>query len=245
MKLDQKLIRLNKYIAQSGLCSRRKADEFIESGVITVNGKTITDLGFKIHNNDKVAYKGKTLTATTSYEYLLFNKPKNCITTLNDEKNRETVVPYIQPYSKQRLVPVGRLDRNTTGLLLFTNDGDLHHDLLHPSSNIDKVYKVRLNKKVSPYVLQKLAEGTQLEDGHFKPDDIALLETSNEVGVQIHSGRNRIVRRYFESFDFEVLALDRVTFAGLSKYKLPRGKCRFLVDNEVRMLKRLVKSNSK
>lgn len=243
MKNQSELIRLNKFIAQSGICSRRKADELITSGLIQVNGKTITELGFKVSPNDKVLYQGEILTPKTTFEYLLFNKPKNCICTLKDEKDRTTILPYIQPYTKTRLNPVGRLDRNTTGLLLLTNDGDLHNALLHPSKEIDKIYKAAFPNKIGPSVLESMIAGAELEDGFFAPEEIVLLEDHHQLGIRIQSGRNRILRRYIAHFGLDLISLDRVSFAGLTKYKVPRGKCRMLSENEVRMLKKVVKRN--
>ncbi|MFZ5553912.1 MAG: pseudouridine synthase, partial [Bacteroidota bacterium] len=235
----EELIRLNKYIANTGACSRREADQLIASGVVTVNGKTVTELGTKIHYTDKVTYGGQALKREENV-YLLLNKPKDFITTVDDPQNRRTVMDLVAGACKERIYPVGRLDRNTTGLLLFTNDGELTKKLTHPSYNIKKVYHVMTDQNVSKEDLAKLRDGFELEDGFVKVDDVQFVgDNSNkrDIGVEIHSGRNRIVRRMFEHLGYKVIKLDRVMFAGLTKKDLPRGRYRFLTAKEISFLK--------
>lgn len=234
-------IRLNKYLAMAGICSRREADKFIEQGMVTVNGKVVTELGTKVKQDDHVEYAGERVKAET-LRYLLLNKPKDCITTLSDERGRSTVIGLVKNACKERLFPVGRLDRNTTGLLLLTNDGDLADKLAHPSNDIRKVYHVITNKNVTIADLKKLETGVELEDGVAKADAALFAgdgSVRNEIGMEIHSGRNRVVRRMFEALGYEVTRLDRAAFAGLSKKGLPRGRWRFLTDKEVSYLKML------
>ena len=230
-------IRLNKYIANSGVCSRRQADELIKNGLISVNGKKIIEVGTKVNPSDRVEYKGNVLQAE-KFKYVLLNKPKDFITTTKDENNRKTVMKLVEKACDERIYPVGRLDRNTTGLLLLTNDGELTDKLLHPSNEVKKVYKVLLDKGITKAHMQNLMEGTELEDGSVKVDQIAILEdTKKEIGVEIHSGKNRIIRRLFEHYGYEVTHLDRTIFAGLTKKDLPRGKWRHLNEREIRGLK--------
>ncbi|UCD60018.1 MAG: rRNA pseudouridine synthase [Flavobacteriaceae bacterium] len=231
---DPDLIRLNKYVANAGVCSRREADTYIEAGNVTVNGKTITEMGHKVRLTDIVKFDGRVLNPQKK-EYVLLNKPKNFITTTSDERGRRTVMELISKASKSRLVPVGRLDRNTTGLLLFTNDGDLAKKLTHPKHGIRKIYHVELNKNLSAEDLKKIEAGITLDDGQIKVDEISYINNSpkREVGIEIHSGRNRIVRRIFEHLGYEVKKLDRVIFAGLTKKDLPRGHWRHLTKQEV------------
>ncbi|MBT8179539.1 MAG: rRNA pseudouridine synthase [Eudoraea sp.] len=231
---DPGLIRLNKYVANSGVCSRREADTFIAAGNVTVNGVPITEMGFKVKPGDTVRFDGRLLNPEKK-EYILLNKPKNFITTTSDEKGRRTVMELISKASKARLVPVGRLDRNTTGLLLFTNDGDLAKKLTHPRHMVRKIYHVELNKNLSSEDLHAIKKGLQLEDGPISVDDISYIKNTpkREVGVKIHSGRNRIVRRIFEHLGYDVVKLDRVVFAGLTKKDLPRGHWRPLTTQEV------------
>ncbi|MBT8209167.1 MAG: rRNA pseudouridine synthase [Eudoraea sp.] len=231
---DPSLIRLNKYVANSGVCSRREADTFIAAGNVTVNGVPITEMGFKVKPGDTVRFDGRLLNPEKK-EYILLNKPKNFITTTSDEKGRRTVMELISKASKARLVPVGRLDRNTTGLLLFTNDGDLAKKLTHPRHMVRKIYHVELNKNLSSEDLHAIKKGLQLEDGPVTVDDISYIKNTpkREVGVKIHSGRNRIVRRIFEHLGYDVVKLDRVVFAGLTKKDLPRGHWRPLTTQEV------------
>lgn len=231
---DPDLIRLNKYVANAGVCSRREADTYIEAGNVTVNGKTITEMGHKVRLTDIVKFDGRVLNPQKK-EYVLLNKPKNFITTTSDERGRRTVMELVSKASKSRLVPVGRLDRNTTGLLLFTNDGDLSKKLTHPKHGIRKIYHVELNKNLTAEDLKKIQEGITLDDGPIKVDEISYINNSpkREVGIEIHSGRNRIVRRIFEHLGYEVKKLDRVIFAGLTKKDLPRGHWRHLTKQEV------------
>lgn len=234
-----KSTRLNKYIAQSGVCSRREADEIIKSGKIRVNDKVISEMGYQVKAGDKVHY-GKKLLSKERLIYLLLNKPKDFITTTDDPQERKTVMQLVSKACDERIYPVGRLDRNTTGILLLTNDGELSKKLTHPSHEVGKVYQVELNKPIEDEHFEKIKEGLQLEDGFVKVDDIAILDPEGyALGVEIHSGKNRIVRRIFESFGYDVSKLDRVMFAGLTKKDLPRGKWRFLRDKEIVKLKYL------
>lgn len=231
-------MRLNKYIANAGICSRREADTYIAAGNVTVNGKTVTEMGHKVHPGDEVRFDGRLLQRERK-EYVLLNKPQNFITTTRDEKGRRTVMELISRASKARLVPVGRLDRNTTGLLLFTNDGELAKKLTHPRHGVRKIYHVELNKSFKTADLGKLRAGLELEDGPVTVDDASYIDgaSKREVGVEIHSGRNRIVRRIFEHLGYEVVKLDRVVIAGLTKKDLPRGHWRHLTEQEVINLK--------
>lgn len=231
---DPKLIRLNKYVANSGVCSRREADTYIAAGNVTVNGKPVTEMGYKVKPGDKVRFDGRLLNPEKK-EYVLLNKPKNFITTTSDERGRRTVMELISNASKARLLPVGRLDRNTTGLLLFTNDGDLAKKLTHPKHGVRKIYHVELNKSLGADDLKAIRKGLQLEDGPVVVDDVSYITNApkREVGIKIHSGRNRIVRRIFEHLGYEVVKLDRVVFAGLTKKDLPRGHWRNLTKQEV------------
>jgi len=234
-------IRLNKYIANAGICSRRDADILIESGTIKVNGKIVTELGTKIKPNDIVEYAGERLNSEKKV-YLLLNKPKGYITTLDDPFKRKTVMMLVQNACKERIIPVGRLDRNTTGLLLFTNDGDLAKKLTHPKYRIKKIYHIGLDKSISKQDLQKIASGIELDDGFIKVDKINWigdLPDKKQLGLELHSGRTRIVRRIFESLDYKVIKLDRVFFAGLTKKDIPRGKWRFLTQEEINILHRI------
>lgn len=235
------LIRLNKYLADAGICSRREADRLIESGVVQINGKTITQLGTKVSPGDRVQYGGQTL-KREKLQYILLNKPKGFITTVDDPQNRRTVMTLVENACKERIYPVGRLDRNTLGLLLFTNDGELTKKLTHPRFNVKKIYHVFLDKALKIEDLESIAKGIELEDGLIKPDEIAYISRENDkkqIGIELHSGRNRIVRRIFENFGYKVLKLDRVFFAGITKKDLPRGKWRMLKEEEVNLLMRL------
>jgi 23S rRNA pseudouridine2605 synthase len=230
-------IRLNRYIANAGICSRREADELIAAGEIKVNGEVVTEMGYKVDPSDTVQYGRKTLNREKTV-YVLLNKPKDFITTTEDPEGRKTVMDLIKNASKERMFPVGRLDRNTTGLLLFTNDGELAQKLTHPSHKITKIYQVELDKPITKDDLAKVAEGLELEDGKAVVDDVALLGDSNKfLGIEIHIGRNRIVRRIFEHLGYEVVSLDRVQYASLTKKDLPRGDWRFLSEKEVVRLK--------
>jgi 23S rRNA pseudouridine2605 synthase len=235
------LVRLNKFLADAGICSRREADRLIESGVVKINGKVITELGTKVSPTDKVQYGGQTL-RREKLRYVLLNKPKGFITTVDDPQNRRTVMTLVENACKERIYPVGRLDRNTLGLLLFTNDGELTKKLTHPKFGVKKIYHVFLDKNLQKEDLDKIANGIQLEDGFIKPDTIAYTTRENDkkqIGIELHSGRNRIVRRMFEHLGYNVIKLDRVFFAGLTKKDLPRGKWRMLEESEVNLLKRL------
>ncbi len=238
LKHDDKLIRLNKYIAGTGLCSRREADEFIKAGLITVNNKIISELGSRVNPSDNIKYNGERLKEERKV-YILLNKPKDYITTVEDPHAKKTVLDLVRHACSERIYPVGRLDRNTTGVLLLTNDGDLTKKLTHPKFNKLKIYHVYLNKILKGRDLEKIAEGITLEDGLIKADAISYVDPNDkkQVGIEIHSGRNRIVRRIFESLEYKILKLDRVYFAGLTKKGLQRGKWRFLNDKEISMLK--------
>ena len=230
-------IRLNKYLSNAGVCSRREADELIKAGTVTVNGKIITELGFRVNPSDKINYGGETLRHEKKV-YLILNKPKDYLTTTDDPRERRTVMELIHGACKERIYPVGRLDRNTTGLLLFTNDGEMSTKLMHPKHGIRKVYHVLLDHNMKPADYAKLHEGIELEDGFIKPDDVSFTgDTKKEIGIEIHSGKNRIVRRIFEHLGYNVLKLDRVVFAGLTKKDLPRGKWRLLNEKEIGFLK--------
>lgn len=231
-------IRLNRYIALSGVCSRREADELISTGAVTVNGEICTVLGTLVQPNDKVVVGGEKLKAEKKV-YLLMNKPKGYITTLDDPQQRHTVMELIADACQERIYPVGRLDRNTTGVLLFTNDGDLAKKLTHPSHGARKIYHVGLDKPFAKADMETLLQGLTLDDGPIEVDDAEYVEDSHrkEVGLQIHSGRNRIVRRIFEHLGYTVCKLDRVLFAELTKKNLARGEWRFLTEAEVKFLK--------
>ena len=231
------LIRLNRYISNAGIASRRDADELIASGQITVNGKEITEMGYKVKPNDVVKY-GKKILNREKLVYVLLNKPKDFITTTEDPDERRTVMDLVKNACPERIYPVGRLDRNTTGLLLLTNDGELAEKLSHPSNEVKKIYQVELDKPITTEDFEAIMNGVELEDGFIKPDELALVTPDAEVvGIKIHSGKNRIVRRIFEHLGYEVLKLDRTTYAGLDKKDLPRGKWRFLTEKEVIRLK--------
>lgn len=230
-------IRLNKFIANSGISSRREADELITMGLISVNGKVITELGYKVNPGDEVRYESKVLRAEKPV-YILMNKPKGFITTTDDPQERKTIMHIIGSAVKERIYPVGRLDRNTTGLLLLTNDGDLADKLMHPSFNVKKVYKVELDRPLTKADFQTISEGVRLEEGRATVDDLAIAsEDGRTVGVEIHIGWNRVVRRIFESLNYEVLKLDRTAYAGLDKKDLARGQWRFLTKEEIIHLK--------
>lgn len=239
-KKPQEGIRLNKFIAHAGICSRREADMHITLGSVKVNNKVMTELGYKVKPTDVVHFDGQKLQAEKP-EYVLLNKPKGFITTTRDEKARRTVMDLISNATKSRIVPVGRLDRPTTGLLLFTNDGDLAKKLTHPSTGVKKLYHVVLDKTVSGQHLQQIKSGMTLDDGTIKADEVSFVNgaSKREVGIELHSGRNRIVRRIFEHLGYEVISLDRVLFAGLTKKDLPRGHWRHLTQIEVQQLKML------
>ncbi len=230
-------IRLNKYIANSGISSRREADELIKMGLISVNGKIVSELGYKVSPGDEVRYEAKVLRAERPV-YVLLNKPKGFLTTTDDPQDRKTVMHIIGSAVKERIYPVGRLDRNTTGLLLLTNDGDLADKLMHPSYNVKKVYKIELDKPLTKGDFQTITEGVRLEEGRATVDDLAIVsEDGRSVGIELHIGWNRVVRRIFESLGYEVLKLDRTVYAGLDKKELARGQWRFLTKQEIIQLK--------
>lgn len=235
---NEDAIRLNKYLANAGICSRREADVLIATGVVTINGVTITELGYKIKPDDVVQYDGETINAEKK-RYVLLNKPKGFITTMDDPRGRKTVMTLVSKACRERIYPIGRLDRETTGLLLFTNDGDMAKKLTHPRYQSKKIYHVELNKPANKADFEKLLKGVDLEDGRSKVDLVSFVNdaSSKEVGVEIHSGKNRIVRRLFEAIGYEVVKLDRVQFASLTKKDLPRGMFRHLTEQEVAFLK--------
>ena len=231
-------IRLNKYLANAGVCSRREADEFITSGAVKVNGEVVTELGTKVKRSDEVLFNENPVSIEKKV-YILLNKPKDYVTTSDDPQQRKTVMDLVKDACPERIYPVGRLDRNTTGVLLLTNDGELASKLTHPKFLKKKVYHVFLDKNVSTEDLQKIADGIELEDGEVHADSIEYADERDhsQVGIEIHSGRNRIVRRIFESLGYRVVKLDRVQFAGLTKKNLRRGDWRFLTEKEVDMLR--------
>ncbi|WP_230471325.1 pseudouridine synthase [Hymenobacter jejuensis] len=230
-------VRLNRYIANAGICSRREADALIAAGEIKVNGEVVTEMGYQVQPTDTVQY-GKTNLKREKLVYVLLNKPKDFITTTEDPEGRKTVMDLVATASKERIFPVGRLDRNTTGLLLFTNDGEVAQKLSHPSHKNKKIYQAELSQPLSEDHLRQISEGLELEDGKAEIDDVAVVAGNPHfVGIELHIGRNRIVRRIFEHLGYEVVALDRVQYAGLTKKDLPRGKWRFLTEREVIRLK--------
>lgn len=238
-KVDDGLVRLNKYISNAGVCSRREADTLIQTGVISVNDKIVTELGTKVKEDDVIKVDGETI-SREKQRYVLLNKPKNFITTMDDPEGRKTVMHLIKKACRERIFPVGRLDRNTTGLLLFTNDGDLAKRLTHPKHGFRKIYHVELKEKVKPNHLNMIREGIELDDGMIKADEVDFVgdgKDMHQVGIEIHSGKNRIVRRIFEHFGYSVKKLDRVMFAGLTKKDVPRGEFRHLTKSEVGFLK--------
>lgn len=233
-------MRLNRFIANAGVCSRREADTYIETGLVTINGKLVTQLGTRVMPGDEVRFDGRRLSAEKKV-YLLLNKPKDFVTTTDDPHAERTVMELIKDACEERIYPVGRLDKQTTGLLLFTNDGELSKKLTHPSHQKKKIYQVSLDKPVIKAHIEAIAEGIELEDGFIAADAISYIdrEAKTEIGIEIHSGKNRIVRRIFEHFGYRVKKLDRVFFAGLTKKNLPRGKWRILSEKEVKFLKML------
>ncbi len=235
---EDDLLRLNKYLAHAGIASRREADNLIKTGLVEVNGKIITEMGYKVKPTDEVKFNGS-LIAPEKKVYIVLNKPKGFITTVDDPKARKTVMELVANAGSERIYPVGRLDRKTTGVLLFTNDGDLAKKLTHPSHGARKIYQVVLDKNLAKSDYHKIEEGLELNDGPIKVDEISYVEGKgrNHVGLVIHSGRNRIVRRIFESLNYEVVSLDRVFFAGITKKRLNRGQWRFLNKKEIDFLK--------
>lgn len=237
----QTTVRLNRFLSQAGITSRRKADELITRGEIRVNGEIVRDLGIKIDPRKDLVYYHERQVAVVDdeHEYVVFNKPKDCITTLNDEKGRTTVLEYVK--TRHRLFPVGRLDRNTTGVLLLTNDGDLAHRLMHPRYEFPKAYRVEVDRAVSYDDGKKLAEGIRLEDGVTSPAEVIFFPQSNRkiVGIVVHEGRNRMVRRMFEYLEYKILKLDRVGYGDITVDGLQRGEWRYLTKNEIGKLRRM------
>ena len=233
-KVDVGGIRLNKFISNSGICSRREADTYIEHGSVTVNGNLITEMGYKVQPNDDVRFDGTSISPEKK-KYVLLNKPKNYITTMDDERGRKTVMELVSNAAKERIYPVGRLDRMTTGLLLFTNDGELAKKLTHPKHDVKKLYHASLDRKLDLKDLQKLRGEVIIEGKKVFIDAVSYVEgqSKTEVGIEIHSGRNRIVRKIFEHVGYKVVKLDRVLFAGLTKKNLPRGRWRELTKQEL------------
>ena len=231
-------LRLNKFMANAGVCSRREADELIQKGLVKVNGNVVTELGVKITRNDVVEYNDKVVVAESKC-YILLNKPKDTVTTSDDPNGRKTVMDLVKGACNERIYPVGRLDRNTTGVLLLTNDGDLASKLTHPKYVKKKIYQVWTDKPISEEDMQHIADGVELEDGPIHADAISYVSPTDrkQAGIEIHSGRNRVVRRIFESLGYHVVKLDRVYFAGLTKKNLPRGRWRYLTQEEVNFLK--------
>ena len=235
---NEDAVRLNKYLSNAGICSRREADVLIQTGVVSVNGEIITEMGYKIKPDDVVQYDGETINAEKK-RYVLLNKPKGFITTMDDPRGRKTVMSLVKKACRERVYPVGRLDRETTGLLLFTNDGDMAKKLTHPRYQASKIYHIETDKPIKKEDLEKLITGVVLEDGKTQCDKASFIEggTEYEAGVELHSGKNRIVRRLFEAIGYKVIKLDRVQFSGLTKKDLPRGMFRHLTEKEVAFLK--------
>jgi len=231
-------VRLNKFLANAGVCSRREADEYIQAGVVSVNGKVVTELGTKVMRTDEIKFHDRNVSLEKKV-YVLLNKPKDYVTTSDDPQQRKTVMDLVKDVCPERIYPVGRLDRNTTGVLLLTNDGDLASKLTHPKFLKKKIYHVFLDKNVTAHDMQQIAEGITLDDGEIHADAIEYASETDkkQIGIEIHSGKNRIVRRIFESLGYRVLKLDRVLFAGLTKKNLRRGDWRFLTEQEVNMLR--------
>lgn len=231
-------MRLNKYIAHCGIASRRAADTLIMQGHVTVNGTVVQEMGYKVQEKDVVKFKGKPVKPVDKLVYYLLNKPRNVLSTSQDERGRKTVIDILAKKVPERVYPVGRLDRNTSGLILLTNDGELTKKLSHPSHKVPKVYQVTLDKNLSLKDFESIRNGITLEDGEIKADSLHYVEgTKREVQIEMHSGKNRIVRRIFEHLGYEIVKLDRVYYAGLTKKNLPRGFFRALTKEEVRMLK--------
>ena len=231
-------IRLNKFLANAGICSRREADELIVKGLVTVNGEVVSELGYKIKPQDVVEYDGKVVTSERKC-YVLLNKPKDCVTTSDDPHGRKTVLDLVKGACEERIYPVGRLDRNTTGVLLLTNDGDLASKLTHPKYVKKKIYQVWTDKPISEEDMQRIADGVELDDGPIHADAVSYVNATDhkQAGIEIHSGRNRVVRRIFEHLGYHVVKLDRVYFAGLTKKNLGRGRWRYLTQEEVNFLR--------
>src|SRR6188508_3246041 len=241
------LMPLNKYISHAGVSGRREAAEIVKKGIVKVNGKVVTEPGHKISPKDEVVVNGKKIFLSKNLVYILLNKPKDYITTTDDPQGRKTVLQLTKMATTERIYPVGRLDRNTSGVLLLTNDGELTQKLSHPSYNITKVYEAKLDKSLTKADFDKILSGVKLEDGEIKADSLAYADAKDKsiIGIEIHSGRNRIVRRIFEHLGYDVKGLDRVLYANLSKNNVDRGKWRFLSEKEVRLLKYLNASHKK
>ncbi|MBM4168351.1 MAG: rRNA pseudouridine synthase [Ignavibacteria bacterium] len=238
--IHKETIRLNRFLAMAGKGSRRKNDELILSGAVKVNGKTITELGVQVRpGRDRVTVHGQPVSLTQKHVYIVLNKPKDCITTMSDERGRTTVMDYVK--QKQRIYPVGRLDRNTTGVLLFTNEGELAHALTHPSRGLEKVYHVRVDKEITDLALQKLRRGVLLDDGKAKAERVEVLPGTRrlEAVVTVVKGRNRIIRRMVEALGYETKKLDRISFCGITTERLARGKWRYLTATEINGLRSL------
>ena len=240
-------IRLNKYLAHAGVASRRKSDELIQAGHVMVNGEVVREMGYKVLSIDNVTYKGQTLKIKRNYVYVLLNKPTDFITTTHDDRGRKTIMQLVSRATNERIYPIGRLDRKTSGLILLTNDGDLAQKLSHPSHEVKKVYKITLNKPLLTSDFDKIKKGVQLDDGLAKVDELAFPDNEDLriVGMELHIGKNRIVRRIFEHLGYDVKKLDRTIYAGLTKKNLPRGKWRYLLPKEVVVLKHLNKQKHK
>lgn len=239
-------MRLNKYVAHCGVCSRRKAAELVKNGEIEVNGKTQDNPAYVVQERDKVYYKGKRIKPNKNLIYVLMNKPRGVITTTSDDRGRKTVMDIVQTKIAERIYPVGRLDRNTTGLLLLTNDGELAKKLSHPSHGVQKIYHVVLDRNLKPSDLEKIKYGIKLEDGIAQVDKVSYVQDkkNNEIGIELHSGKNRIIRRIFEELTYSVKRLDRVYYAGLTKKDLKRGWFRRLTQKEIIMLKHFTEKKS-
>lgn len=236
---DQDLMPLNKFVAHCGVCGRREAVEIIKLGKVVVNNVTITEPGHKVSMNDIIKIDGKKLFIQKNLVYILLNKPKDFITTTNDPQGRKTVLDIVKAATKERIYPIGRLDRNTTGVLIITNDGEMAQKLSHPSTQVKKIYEAKLDKPFTKAHFDKLLSGITLEDGLIKPDSLAFADSKDKsiIGIEIHSGKNRIVRRMFEHLGYDVKNLDRVMFANLTKKNVDRGKWRYLNEKEIRLLK--------
>ena len=232
-------MRLNKYLAHSGICSRRKAADYIKQGEVTVNDAIVREMGHKVQPEDVVRFRGKVIQPARNYVYLLLNKPRNVITTAHDDRGRRTVLDFTDHLTKERIYPIGRLDRNTTGLLLLTNDGDFAQKLAHPKFKVKKVYKATLDRPLAAEDFERIKNTLQLEDGPATVDAIAYGHRPNVIGVELHIGRNRIVRRIFEHLNYDVVKLDRVGYGALTKKNLPVGKCRLLTEQERIILQHL------
>ena len=238
---------LNKFMAHCGVCSRRDAVEYVASGKVKVNGEVITEPGYKIKEQDEVIYNGKKLFVTKNLVYILLNKPKDYITTTDDPQGRKTVLQLIKQATSERVYPIGRLDRNTSGVLLLTNDGDLTQKLSHPSYEIKKIYEVKLDKPLTKADFDKIVKGLKLEDGDIQIDSLAYADSKDKsiIGIELHSGRNHIVRRIFEHLGYDVKGLDRVMYATLTKKNVERSKWRYLSEKEIRLLKYMNTSKNK